>query len=282
MGDAASTADVPAGVTAADPGAAVHATNVVRSRARLRLLELAGWGAILTAAESTAHVGGIVAGETAYGIALLVLLVAAMAIPDDSERQLAIAFAVLATVRLLSLALPALILPIADWFALVGVPSLLAIALAVRATGRGIAGVGLRRPRARDLVAMAGAGIALGIPGYLILRPAPLITAVGPVVLATTLFSLFAFAAALEELLLRGLVQGAATELFGAGGVAVSTASTALLYAGSGDIRYVVFATLVATLFGLEVRRTGTVAGVVVAHTALLAVQLIVLPAMRA
>jgi membrane protease YdiL (CAAX protease family) len=279
LGDAAATmrtrgVSVPGSTSPADPSG-----DLARLRVRLGLLS--GAGATLLAAEATAHVAGIIAGEAAYGFGLLVLLVAATVLTNKAERRLAIAFVVLAIVRLLSLALPALILPIADWFALVGFPSLLAIAVALRAASWRLGDIGLRRPRLSDTAIMAVAGIALGVPGYLILRPTPLITAGGPIAVATTLFSLFAFVAVLEELLLRGLVQRTATDLFGLGGVAVSSAATALLYAGSADIRYVAFATLVATLFGLEVRRTGTVAGVIVAHTALLWVQLVILPAMR-
>jgi membrane protease YdiL (CAAX protease family) len=257
------------------------ASDVGRSRSRLRLAELAAWAGLLVTAESTVHLAGIVASEAVYALCAVILLTAATRISGVAERRLAVAFAVVAIVRLMSMALPALILPTADWFALVGIPSLVAIAAGIRATGLTPADLGLRRSRFVDVAIPTIAGAGLGVPGYLILQPGPLVSSTAPFPLGTTLLSLFAFGALVEELLLRGLLQRTATDLFGGLGVVVSVAATTLLYAGSLDIRYVVFSALVGTLFGLEVRRTGSIVGVIAAHTALLWVQLVVLPAAR-
>ncbi len=87
------------------------------------------------------------------------------------------------------------------------------------------------------------------------------------------------FGAAVEEILLRGLIQGVAEELLGSGSIIASTAATGLLYLASGNLRYVILAIGAAALWGLVTRRTRSIAASVAGHGALLWTQLILWPA---
>lgn len=233
----------------------------------------------LVAAEWALLVGGLVAGTLAHGVALLALVGISLVRDGTPEGRLALALVVLPVLRILSIALPARIVPEHLWYLEIGAPVLLAVALAARALQLPAARLGLRPGAARDLLILGVVGAVLGLPAYLIAEPRVLVPDPSPVTLILISVIVVIFGAAVEELLFRGLIQGVAEEFFGAGSVVVSTAATGLLYLASGNLRYVVLAIGAAALFGLVARRTGSIAAPIAGHGALLWTQLVLWPA---
>jgi membrane protease YdiL (CAAX protease family) len=110
-------------------------------------------------------------------------------------------------------------------------------------------------------------GIGLGYIEYLILRPAPLVgvLTLGQIWLPALI--LIIFTGILEELVFRGLMQAAFTKKFGPWltNLLVSLLF-AVLHLGYGSLPDMVFVFVVAVLFGLVTRWTGSIIGVSLAH----------------
>ncbi len=174
--------------------------------------------------------------------------------------------------RLLSLALPApfRLTPQIYWYALVGAPLLLAAILVIRLLGLTRTSLGLQDwpPRALPQGLIALSGLPLGIAAFSILWPKPVINgadlgmvAIGSIVVAI-------FAGFTEEFIFRGLLQRVVGETFN-GRVAVIGSSLlfAVMYVGSLSVVYVAFISLVGLYFGYCVYKTGSLWGVIVAHS---------------
>jgi len=80
---------------------------------------------------------------------------------------------------------------------------------------------------------------------------------------------LIVFTGFAEELLFRGLLQHLAGEVFGSMGFLLSSLLFAIVYLGALDGTYILFVALAGLLFGWCVRRTGSIWGVVGAHSAI-------------
>jgi membrane protease YdiL (CAAX protease family) len=72
-----------------------------------------------------------------------------------------------------------------------------------------------------------------------------------------------------EELIFRGLLQQVMIDVFGPPGLLWSTGIYASLYISSRSVTYVLFIGLVSLFFGWCVQRTGSLWGVVAAHSGL-------------
>lgn len=236
-----------------------------------------GFGAIIVP-EAIAVGSTIVAGEIAYGAALALLLATYLAWAREPGRRLLLALATLPIMRLLDMSLPALIVPVIDWYVLIGIPAFVAVGLVARRLGLGLRDLGIRGAPLGPQLTLAASGLVLGLPAYIILRPDPLVPDPTIVRLVVAAVVLGVFAGALEELLFRGLIQTVAGQSLARGGVLVNSAATALMYAASLNFRYVLFILLVAAFFGLGVRRTGSIAGTSAGHAILLFSQLVVWP----
>lgn len=160
---------------------------------------------------------------------------------------------------------------------LAAVPLLLATVLAAPALGLpGVLPVAeIRRPAQWAFAAVAAAA---GLAATPVLGLGPLSDAHGVHRLAPVL-AIVVVLATLEELVFRGMVQGALAPVTGAASVLVADALFTATYAASGSPSY----TLVMAAFGLAcgwwVRRTGSVAGVAAGHVLFAAGLLIVWPA---
>jgi len=236
------------------------------------------------AAEATLVIGALAAGAVAvgaiaYALVLVAFLSAYLAWTSEPARRLLLALALVPIVRLLSLSLPSLLVPILDWYVLIGIPALLGILLVARTLRLRPADLGLGRPRRiRPHVLTASSGLLLGLPAYLISRPDPMVAIPTPFLIVQAAVILAVFGGFLEEVLYRGLIQSVASSFLARGGIIVSSLTTTIMYASSLNVRYVLFMTLVAIFFGLVVRRTGSIAGTTGAHAILLVTQLVVWP----
>jgi membrane protease YdiL (CAAX protease family) len=155
-----------------------------------------------------------------------------------------------------------------------GIPLLMATILAARVLSlQGVLAMSEMRDRSQwrfTLVAIAVAAAATPLLGL------GRITDAHSAREFTVVVVIFFFTGALEELVFRGLVQGALDAVVGGWAVPLANALFTATYLGSGSASY----TLVMCAFGMTcgwwVRRTGSVAGAATGH-GLLAVGLLVL-----
>jgi uncharacterized protein len=202
----------------------------------------------------------------------LVLVLANLA--AAGEAQLFGVLALVPLARLLSFTMPFGDVPRLYWPALVGAPLLPALALAARGYGFSLSSLGLRRGGLAAQLAIAATGVPLGIAGYAILRPPPVVARLDWSHLLFGSLTLLVFAAFVEELLFRGLLQRGAVGTFGAVGVVFVNVLFAVTAIGSLSAGYAVFAGLEGGWFSVAVSRSRCLWGVIGAH-ALAAVGLV-------
>ena len=77
------------------------------------------------------------------------------------------------------------------------------------------------------------------------------------------------FTGFVEEIIFRGMLQQVANEILGGAGVLCSSILFAIMYTGSLSLSYMLFIGLVGLFFGWCVNRTGSIWGVILAHSIL-------------
>ena len=210
---------------------------------------------------------------------LVVALLAHPVLAGDARLDLLVAVALVPLAAILAVAMPIEEVPRTLWPALVGVPVLLGIVLAARRLRLGRAALGVTPTGLRPLAWALAAGIPLGLVVYLVLRPARIEAGLGPVAVAGAALAVGVFAGALEELLLRGLVQPLLVGAVGARGIPWTAGLSAALYAGTRSVPVVLLAGGLSLVAGGVARRSGTIAAVALAHGTLAAGALVVWPA---
>lgn len=197
--------------------------------------------------------------------------------PDAPYRRMLPVLALLPLTRILSLALPSPELPSIYWYALVGVPVLIAAVLAARRLSFTPATLGLRGRFGAVQGLIALSGLPLGAAAYLILRPAPLVAGDDWLAMAFGSLSLAVFAGLTEELIFRGLFLHTTREVFGRTAAIVWSALLfAAMYVGSLSLGFVLLTGAVGLFFAYCVDRTGSLWGVIGAHS-LMAIGLIII-----
>jgi uncharacterized protein len=168
--------------------------------------------------------------------------------------------------RLLSFTMPLGGVQPLYWHALIGAPLLPALALAVRAHGFPYGALPLARGALARQVAIAATGVPIGLAGYEVLQPAPVVRRLDASHLLFGSLTLLVFAAFVEELLFRGLLQRAACSAFGWAGAVFVNIVFAVSAIGSLSVGYALFAAAMGGWFSFAVERSRCLWGVVAAH----------------
>jgi membrane protease YdiL (CAAX protease family) len=165
------------------------------------------------------------------------------------------------------------------WYAMIGIPFLLAVALTARLLDFSWVRHGVRLPSPFPQLLIALSGLPLSIAAFFILRPKPVIVGThwGDIAIAAVILLLFTGFS--EEIFFRGLLLGTATEMSGQrNGLLYSSALFAIMYIGSLSWSFVLFAGVVGVFFSWCVSRTGSIWGVVFAHAAISIGMLLIWP----
>jgi membrane protease YdiL (CAAX protease family) len=162
--------------------------------------------------------------------------------------------------------------PLLVEYALVGLPVLVATAWVAKL-------VGPRRVLCRisawswQQAGIGLCGVPLGLLAFLIFRPHPLgHPSVAQIIWGSLI--VVVFVGFLEEVIFRGLLQDALTDLYGRSGIAWGSLLFAVAYLGVHPATFVLFAAALGLAFGWVVERTASLVGVILAHS-LLAIGLI-------
>jgi membrane protease YdiL (CAAX protease family) len=186
--------------------------------------------------------------------------------PQSGYRRLALVVALAPLLRILSFAAPVNRLPQIYWYAMVGVPFLIAVGLAGRLLNISADCIGFRVRSWFPHLLIALTGIPLSIAAFLILRPKPLFATLNIYNAVIAAIILFIFAAFTEEIYFRGLLLQVAGEAYGNQSILYSGACFAVMYIGSLSWAYVLFAAVIGVFWGWCARRAHSIWGPVLAH----------------
>lgn len=188
------------------------------------------------------------------------------------EANFLVSAALVPLIRIVSLAMPLTEFPEWSWYILISVPLLAASWAAARACGFSREDLGLQidlRPKSLSLAALVGAiGFGLGYVEFQILQPDPIVDRRDALKIAAAAFSLFIGTGFAEELVFRGLLQVSGGAIFGElGAIVYASALFATMHIGHKSALNVAYVFLVAFGFGLIVRKSRSLAGVIAAHS---------------
>jgi CAAX protease family protein len=233
---------------------------------RSAALVAAFYGVAIASAEVCVAFVDVVAGVAVHAVLLLALLNHHLAARRSSNAvaDVLVALSLLPLLRIVSVTMVVDDVPAVYRYGIVGAPLLLAVAAADRV---------LETPRLRKLVAASSgqvlislSGVPLGLAGYAIVRPQPVSDGVDWDQLLVGSIVLLTFTGLTEELIFRGLLQGALGTAFGWVGVLFASLLFGVMYIGATPAAYVVFITACGLGFAWLVDRTQSVVGVAVAH----------------
>ena len=237
----------------------------ISARHRVTVAEMVAVAAVaLTLAEALVASGLIVAGLVLHSV-VFVSLVNAYALSRQRGHRRDV-FLALSLVPLLRLASVTLALPEVDKayrLAVVGPPLLLAICLQAWVMGLETLDVVIRP---RDDLAVGLLGLPLGLVGYLILRPAPLLSHPSVPSLVVVSLLLLVFTGVVEEAIFRWLILRTLAGVFFPAAPVVASIIYAATYLGVGSAGLVVFAGVAGLAACVFANRTGSLLGLVLAH----------------
>lgn len=200
---------------------------------------------------------------------LLITLLALSAFWRKSNpgSDLFLALSLAPIIRIISLSLPLTYLPSYTWYSLSGTIMLTAAVALIKVQDLSLRDVGLIFRRPLTQLGLGLAGIPLGMLEYLILKPEPLSQGLSPVGYVFLALTLIFFTGFVEELVFRGIMQGAAVKALGwkAGLVGVNVVF-ASLHIGWFSVLDMVFVFFVGLFFGYIVLKTGSIVGISISH----------------
>jgi membrane protease YdiL (CAAX protease family) len=251
----------------------------------------------IAAAETILVFGGLGPGLACYALLLLALVTHCTALTFASDRErlarfgggqlpaeleafrrLLAALALVPLLRILSLAMLVRTAPQAYWYLMSGAPLLLATLMTARAFHVSPARLGLGAANLSRQAVIALSGIPLAGLAFVAGRPKPLLSTNDLRSTVAAVLVLVVFSAFLEELLFRGVIQGALAKVFERGSVTWTAALYGFVYLGTLSPAYVVVAFASGLFYGRCVSRTGSLWGVIASHSILSVGALLVLP----
>jgi membrane protease YdiL (CAAX protease family) len=196
---------------------------------------------------------------------VLVVIVTHNALARPPRNPLLPVLALVPLIRLLSLAMPIPGAAPISAYALVGAPALIGVFLVARAIGVSRQEIGLGRPRRPVEVALSTlVGVPLGLLARGEVGLAPIsVEGVHPLLFVVVALP---FVVLLEELVFRGLLQRVATSPSRIITIVAPNVLYASMYFGSGSTTVVLFMGLTGVIFGILVRRQGSLWGAIGAH----------------
>lgn len=238
---------------------------------RPTLVALGGYVGALTASEALNAFVGPVAAAGAAGAILLILLAHYVIATADARVFAALALMPLLRLSSLALANEHRVVSLASS----GVPMLLAAVLAARALDLpGALSVWEIRKRSQWHVALGAALVAVLVAP--LVHVVPVAHPHSALTWAVDAVVVFVFVGLLEELVFRGVIQGALDPLLGGWSILVADLLFAAAYLDSGSPGYIAGMAAFGMACGWWVRRTRSLAGAAVAH-GLVAVALLLL-----
>jgi membrane protease YdiL (CAAX protease family) len=231
------------------------------------ILTALGYLVALTVAELLTALIEPRVGLVLHGAVLMTLLLHTALTWGHPNHRFLLSLTFAPLIRLLSLSMPLSGFPLIYWYFIVSVPLFAAAVIALRTLGFSRVGIGLNLKALPLQVLVALTGMSLGYIEYRILQPAPLTRNLGWEETWLPALILLVCTGFAEELIFRGMMQEAATQVCGpVWGVLYVAALFAVLHVGYQSLPDVLFVFNVALFFGLAKTVTGSILGVSLAH----------------
>jgi uncharacterized protein len=174
-------------------------------------------------------------------------------------------------IRIVSLGLPLQAFPQEWWYLVTGVPLIAATITVIVVLGLSRQRIGLRLPLRGtwELTAVVGfSGIFIGFGEFALLGPTSTFGITEPSKLIAAAAILLIGTGLVEELIFRGILQATAIRVLRVGpAIVFVSALFALMHMGHGSVLNVVYLFAISVYFGIVRYRTGSLLGVVIAHT---------------
>jgi membrane protease YdiL (CAAX protease family) len=226
------------------------------------------YSAVIVIAELAGALGWVIGGAVVDAALVPILLGHFVWSERTPHRRLLPVLALIALLRVLSIAAVVPRLPVVTWYIMVGGALLIGEYLTVRLVDEPWARLNLAIRRPRLDVGIAAFGIPAGLIGYLLLRPGPLMPDAGPAQTLAGIVGLVIFGAFAEELLFRGLLLVVAIESLEVprNGLAYAALMSAAMYLGSGSVPYTVAVGGFGLILGATILRGGSLWGATASH----------------
>jgi uncharacterized protein len=252
-----------ASITSATIPSDVTASDVQRTTSLHAMLLYA---AIVLLVEVACLILPAIAALGLNGLLLALLLILTSRSRTPRQQHVLLGLVLIPLIRLVTLLQPITAFPTLYWPLIIGVPLCLAAYFIMRTTRLTLHDIGfvMRSWRIQLLVALSG--IVLGYDEYLIIHSAPIARPPSWALVLITAPIMLMFAALLEELLFRGLMQRLIRDVHGVFGSVFTAILFALLHVASLTPLNLLFAFVIGLYFSFVVARTRSIVGVVLAH----------------
>jgi membrane protease YdiL (CAAX protease family) len=201
-------------------------------------------------------------------IAILIVVIVHQAMATRyPHRQLLLSLALVPLVRIISLSMPLANIPQIWWYPIIYIPLIAGALVVMRLLGYRMDQVGLTLKRLPLQLAVGVSGIAFGIAEYFILTPQAMIPELTWQAAWLPIVMFLLFIGFGEEFIFRGVLQHSAVEAFRGWGVIYVSLLFATLHMGFLSLPDVAFVFVVALFFGWVVQKTGSILGVILAHS---------------
>ena len=225
----------------------------------------------ITIAEAVTIAVGPVWGIVCHIVILVAVMVHSAVATEHPQRQLLLSLALVPLVRIISLSMIFLIVPLTNipqiwWYPIIYTPLLAAAIMAVRILHYRPEQVGLTIKRFKVQLVVTLTGVAFGIAEYFILRPEALVAELTWQVIWLPALILLLSTGFVEEFIFRGVLQHSAVGAFGGWGIIYVSLLFAILHMGFLSWIDIIFVFVVALFFGWVVKKTGSLLGVTLSH----------------
>lgn len=198
-------------------------------------------------------------------VVLTVIIVRSALARNYVDERLLLPLTLVPLLRIITLAMPSAELSDLWLYYVIYVPVLIAAIVLARILHYISTDIGISSERL-GLQALVGlSGILLGIVGYFLLRPEPLIAVLAWREVLLAAFILLLCTGFIQEFVFRGLIQYGVVEVFGWWGIVYVSLLFAVLYMGFIPATGVAFAFVISLYFGWIVKRTDSILGVALA-----------------
>ena len=198
---------------------------------------------------------------------LTVIIVRSALVNKYFHERLMLPLALVPLLRIISLTMPLVNLPRIWLYPAIYAPLLIAAVVVVSILRYGANDIGLNSRRLGMQLLVGATGILLGLAGYVILRPEPIIVGFAWHEVWLPALILLLCTGFVEEFIFRGVIQHGAVEAFGAWGIVYVSLLFAALYIGFLPVGWwISFAFVISLYFGWIVKATKSILGVALAH----------------
>lgn len=207
-------------------------------------------------------------GLACHWILLIYSLVQTVFNIDKTSRDLLLGLSLIPLIRIISISLPLAGVPQLYWYLLIYLPLLAATLAVIRILGLKLKQVGFVLGNVPLQISLGIiSGFSLGTLEYLILKPAPIVSSLSIEEIWLPSLVLLVTTGFVEELIFRGVLQKLAVTTMGVvPGIIYVSLAFAVLHFGFYSALGVFFVFLVAVIFAVVVKKTGSLLAVTLSH----------------